>query len=464
MGKKSRPGNEDSAKVEGTSSPSLEGQQAHEERQGQAGSDAIQLSPLEPGSGLPLYEQVTGWLLQKVKSGEWPIHHQLPPEVLLAEQLQVSRVTMRRALGDLTKQGVFVRIAGRGTFVALTHRTVPRSTFVPHLHHADGDGYQEGAYVRRLSTSDMRLIGVIVPNTASPFGASILVHLEHALYKRGYRMLLASSHESLKLQDEHLRQYATMGVAGIVLYSGSFLHDEMVNTLLSQKMPLVMIDRYYPAITANLVTTDHYRSGYVMGEYLLRQGHRHIGFVLATTETVTSTLARFEGFKAALHDYGVNFDERMLMKAQIHPETVRAYLKRAHEMTVVFACNDDRAIEFYAALHALGLHIPDDISLVGCDDIPVVSQIYPPLTTVAQNVLQIGEAAAQLLLDTIEGRVLSPRTITIPPELVVRQSSRPPTPGQQVPPVDEDDPLSKQFQEEAQKSKALERRGKKALS
>ena len=235
----------------------------------------------------------------------------------------------------------------------------------------------------------------------------------------------ANSRGSLKLQVEHLQQFMNMGVDGIVLYSGSFLHDETVNTILSQHIPLVMIDRYYPAITTNVVTTNHYLSGYSVTEHLLRQGHHHMGFILATTEMVTSTLARFEGYKGALRDYGVEFDERLLMKAQIHEETVQAYLKRAGLLTAVFACNDERALEFYAALRSLGLRVPTDLALVGCDDIPVVSQLDPPLTTVAQNVYQLGESTAHLLTETIEGRISSFCTITIQPELVIRQSSRP---------------------------------------
>ncbi len=369
-------------------------------------------SQFEPSSGKPLYEQAIAWLLQKIESGEWPIHHQLPPEVTLAEQLQVSRVTMRRALGDLTKKGYFIRIAGRGTFVALAHH--PETENTPQAMHS----------IQRLHSLEAHIIGVLVPSTASAFVSTILAHLEHALYKRGYRMLLANSRDSLKLQDEHLQQFVDMGVAGIVLYSGSFLHDETINTLLNQHIPLVMIDRYYPAITTHVVMTDHFRSGYVMTEHLLRQGHRRIGFILATTEMVTSTLARFEGYKGALQDYGIEFDERFLMKAQIHKETVQTYLKRAGELDAVFACNDERALEFYAALRSLNLQVPKDLALVGCDDIPVVSQLDPPLTTIAQNVHQLGESTAQLLTETIEGRITSPQTILIPPELVVRQSSQ----------------------------------------
>ncbi len=365
----------------------------------------------------PLYEQVAAWLLAQVTSGRWPIHHMLPPEITLAEELGISRVTLRKAMRDLVQRGIFTRISGRGTFVAMQQ----------------GDKELQEA-TRKVSllqssvTGEARLVGVVVPSTASAFVSAILAHLEHACYERGYRMLLTNSQDSLTLQGEHLRQLVDFGVAGIVLYSGAFLHDETVNALVRRKFPLVLIDRYYPALEkdTHIVTSDHARGAYIVTEHLLRLGHRRIGFILATTEVVTSTLARFEGYKAALKDYGVTFEEDLVMKAQIAQETVHTYLQRAAHPSAVFACNDVRALEFSHVLGKLGIRVPADLALVGFDDIPLVSRLTPPLTTVAQNAYQLGETTAHLLIDTIEGQVTEPKSIIIPTELVIRESSAAP--------------------------------------
>ncbi|WP_165423077.1 GntR family transcriptional regulator [Ktedonosporobacter rubrisoli] len=354
----------------------------------------------------PLYEQVRQWLLAQVTSGRWSVHQMLPPEVILAAELGISRVTLRRAMKDLVQSGVFTRISGRGTFVA--------RQFAPAL--------EQNRAARPELASETSLVGVLVSSTNSLFISTILSHLEHAFYERGYRMLLASSHGSLSQQSQRLLQLADSGVAGIILYSGSFLHDETINTLKRRAVPLVLIDRYYPAIETHVVSSDHLHGAYIMTEHLLHLGYRRIGFLLNRPEIVTSTLARFEGYKAALKDYGIAFEEELVMRAQIREEPVRKYLQQAEKPAAVFACNDDQAIEFLHVLHTIGLKVPDDIALVGFDDIPLVSRLDPPLTTVAQNIHQIGEAAAQLLIDTIQEKVTAPKTILLPTDLIIRQS------------------------------------------
>lgn len=369
-------------------------------------------SHFERKDGKPLYEQVAAWLLEQVTSERWPIHHMLPPEITLAEELGVSRITLRKAMSELVRHGIFTRISGHGTFVAMQGQDDLQKAI------------RKVSLLQPAASNETRLIGVVVPSTTSAFVSAILAHLEHACYERGYRMLLTNSQDSLTLQAEHLRQLVDFGVAGIVLYSGAFMYDQTINNLLRRKFPLVLLDRYYPAMEkeTSIVTSDHARGGYLMTEHLLRLGHRRIGFVIANTEVVTSTLARFEGYKAALKDYGVAFEEQLVMQAQISEETVRAYLERAGKPTAVFATNDVRAIELSHVLHNLGLVVPDDLALVGCDDIPLVSRLNPPLTTIAQNTHQLGETCAHLLIDIIEGTVTEPKCIIIPTEIVVRQS------------------------------------------
>jgi GntR family transcriptional regulator of arabinose operon len=363
----------------------------------------------------PLYEQVTSWLLSQVSSGRWPMHHMLPPEISLAQELGVSRVTLRRAMSELVRHGIFTRISGRGTFVAIQERGELQ------------EAVHKVSLVQQRVQNETRLIGVIVPDTSSAFVAGILAHLEHVFYERGYRMLLTNSRHSLKLQEEQLHQLVDFGVDGIILYSGPFLHDQSVSSLVRRKFPLVMLDRYYPAIEKNvhIATSDHARGAYLATEYLLRLGHRRIGFVLIKAEIVTSMLARFDAYKAALKDYGLEFEEDLVMQAGISEETVRAYLTRVPDLSAVFVSNDANAIEFLYLLRKLGIRVPDDLSLIGFDDIPPVSRLDPPLTTIAQNVHQLGEASAHLLIDTIEGRITEPQSIVIPTELVIRQSCAP---------------------------------------
>ena len=368
-----------------------------------------EIQPLPRENGKPLYEQVRAWLLQQVTSGRWPVHHMLPPEVTLAANLGVSRVTLRQAMRDLVQHGVFTKISGRGTFVA-----IQPEAHLPLL-----------KPVRPSGKADLsQLVGVVVPYTNLPFTSTLVAHLEHELYERGYRMLLTNSQESLSLQSQHLRQLVQLGVAGIILYSGAFLHDETVHFVQKKHVPLVLLDRYYPAIPTAVVTSDHWQGAYTMTEHLLSLGHRRIGFVLAKPEIVTSTLARFEGYKAALKEYGVAFHEELVMHAHIRETTVHTYLERA-QTTAVFARNDDSAVEFLHILHLLGKRVPEDLSLVGFDDLPLVSRLDPPLTTIRQQTHQLSATTVHLLIELINHPDETPKTITLPTELVMRNSTAP---------------------------------------
>ncbi len=188
-------------------------------------------------------------------------------------------------------------------------------------------------------------------------------------------MLLANSQGNLALQGQHLQQMADLGASGIVLYSGGFLHDEAVRALVRRKLPLVLLDRYFPSITTHVVTSDHLGGAYRATEHLLKLGHRSIGYILANTELATSTLARLEGYKAALKDYGAVFHEEMVMSAQVRPETMEVYLRRRFRPSALLASNDVRAIEVMHVLRQLGLRVPDDMALVGFDDLPIVSRL-----------------------------------------------------------------------------------------
>jgi LacI family transcriptional regulator len=175
-------------------------------------------------------------------------------------------------------------------------------------------------------------------------------------------------------------------------------------------------------VPAHVVATDNLLGAYQATEHLYNLGHRRIGLALESRETVTSSVARIEGYKAALHDYGVPFDDDLVLYASVRPETVRTYLQRATGVTAMFVVNDDCAMALMQILPDFGLHVPDQMAIVGFDDVPMAAHVDPPLTTVAQNTFQLGTAAAHLIADSIEGRVTSPATIVIPPELVIRES------------------------------------------
>jgi GntR family transcriptional regulator of arabinose operon len=377
-------------------------EQPKAEMSGKAASTGDQFLP---AADQPLHEEVTAWLLRQITSGRWPVHHKLLRETLLAAELGISRGTLRRAIGTLVQQGILSQVHGRGTYVAAIVDTELKTVTTSPWG----------------SARETPLIGVVVPSTDSQFVAQVLTYLEYALHERGYRMVLTNSQGSLAREGEHLRQLVELGVAGMVLYPGSFLHDEMASTLVRRGVPLVLLDRYFPAIRTHTVSSNHLQGSYRVVEHLLKLGHRRIGYH-AGLDITTSVLARIDGYKAALKDFGVPFDEDLVLAAQPREETLRVFLQREPRATALACQNDPTAMDCLQLLQRLGLGVPEDVALVGFDDIPIASRVTPPLTTVAQNVSQLGQASANLVMDAVEGRVTAPVSIVIPTELVVRQS------------------------------------------
>jgi LacI family transcriptional regulator len=212
-------------------------------------------------------------------------------------------------------------------------------------------------------------------------------------------------------------------VDGLVIASLNSTHP-LYNHLLELRSPLVMVDK--PAHFADrlsYVSVDNVRVGELATEHLIRLGRKRIAHITGHL-TITDGVDRMEGYKRALHNAGMSIDERLIypgkFQRDVGYEGMRHLLR--YKPDALFAAGDTIAVGALQAAREAGWRVPDDLSIVGVDDIDVARTSFPPLTTVRQPVLQKGEVAARLLIDVIEGRAQSPRHILLPTELVIRQS------------------------------------------
>jgi LacI family xylobiose transport system transcriptional regulator len=188
--------------------------------------------------------------------------------------------------------------------------------------------------------------------------------------------------------------------------------------------PIASLDRL-PGIETNCVELDDYSIGYILSEHLLQNGHTRICFLSGSRPNDT----RVMGFKTCLLDHGISLSESSVFPTEINLrsgyEVGLSVLKREGvPRPTAFICGNDLvAAGLYKAAHALGLRIPEDISVVGCDDIELASLLGPSLTTVNLDLVTLGERCAQLLLSQIEGGgTFAPQTIHAAPRLVIRNS------------------------------------------
>ena len=217
-----------------------------------------------------------------------------------------------------------------------------------------------------------------------------------------------------------------MGVIAVF----SDLSPTMREQLRTRDIPFVVVDPTgEPLHDTPSIGATNWNGGLTATRHLLGLGHRRIG-VIGGPPGILCSRARLDGYRAAMDEADVPIDPRLISHGQFHVdegiEQGRALLRLAERPTAIFAGNDLQALGVYQAARAARLHIPEDLSVVGFDDLPVARWVGPPLTTVRQPLVEMAETAAELVLDLARGETPAQTRIELATELVVRESTAPP--------------------------------------
>jgi LacI family transcriptional regulator len=204
---------------------------------------------------------------------------------------------------------------------------------------------------------------------------------------------------------------------------------EAYNKLVSYDMPTVLVDRYVTGQNVPAVVVDNFRGGYIAAEHLIQLGHQCIGAIVRPVE-LSHSQGRLQGYMAALHDHGLEVDQDLIAPGGYYLENGRRAFRQLIELnprpTAIFAYNDIMAIGALRAAHQCGLRVPEDLSIIGFDDIPEADFTCPALTTISQAKFDMGRKGAELLLQMIDGQVLPVEDAPLlVPRLVVRESTGP---------------------------------------
>lgn len=367
-------------------------------------------------SVIPLHEQLSNQLRQYILSGRWPPGHRIASETQLQRQLRVSRSTIRQALRSAEVEGLIERVPGRGTFV--TH-PIARS-------------------------NNKHPIAFVVFDFDHPFQRELLHGAENAARIAGYRVIFCNSNSDVLQERCLLEQLQKDEVAGVLLWPSIGEGNPEYLAQLSRQgfPPVTMMDRTFRGVHWDYVASDNFAGAYTAVNHLVELGHEHIAFLSCQVLDLLPIADRLQGYRAALHDAGLSAQAPWLIgepnreitasyalqtysKAD-HPiiSQIAAHLQRNPHTTAVFAMNDNVALLTLKAISSLGLRVPQDISLVGFDDMDIASYLPTPLTTVAQEAFAIGKRAAELLIERIEGWYSgAPRAEALPTHLRARAST-----------------------------------------
>lgn len=287
-------------------------------------------------------------------------------------------------------------------------------------------GYQLSRVARRLRVQDgtANLIGLVIPDIQNPFFADITRGVEDVARDRDYALILSNSDEDPKKQRLAIDVLMTEDVDGVIVPPVR-PQDPEVNRLVENDIPVVCVDRRLRNTPVDTVLSDNRKGARIAVSHLLEQGHERIGFVGGIPDISTSTERR-DGYEQALQDHDLCVDPQLIKEGDSRQERgqylTQQLLDLDHPPTALFTGNNLTTLGALSALNTRGLRVPEDVALVGYDDVPWAMALNPPPTVVDQPAYEIGNQAAEILFERLNEPTRDPTVDTLQPELIIRES------------------------------------------
>jgi len=287
--------------------------------------------------------------------------------------------------------------------------------------------YTPNALARGLRQKQTRTLGIIVPDSANPYFAEVARGVEDACFAQGYSVILCNSDSDPEKESMYINVLAEKQVDGICLVAASTeTIEKHLDAVPELQIPMVLIDREYPKTIVDTVVVENTDGAVKAIEHLLSSGHHRIGCITGLPDLMNSQ-KRSDGYRQAIQEAGLIVDESLVIEGDFRYEggydATKQLLALENPPTAVFACNDLMAIGAISAVVSEGLSVPEDISIVGFDDIHLAVFANPSLTTVVQPKHEMGVKAADILLKRLKDSKMSPDRYQLKTHLLVRDST-----------------------------------------
>ncbi|KNF09745.1 ribose operon repressor [Gottschalkia purinilytica] len=287
-------------------------------------------------------------------------------------------------------------------------------------------GYQPNALARSLVTKRTSSIGLIIPDIINPFFPDLARGVEDIASKEGYSVILCNTDDDPDKEKKYISLLNEKRVDGIIFTGASTHSHEHILELIKSGVPVILMDRRIDYENTFGVFIENFKGGYDATNYLISLGHKKIGCITGPLNTKESE-ERFNGYKKALKEAGIDFNEDLVIESNYKitgGADAATELLEKQNVTAIFAFNDMMAYGVYKAAKLLGLKIPDDISVIGFDDVQISQILEPELTTVKQPIYDMGAESAKMLITRIKGKKIKKKIIKFKTELIIRESTK----------------------------------------
>lgn len=281
--------------------------------------------------------------------------------------------------------------------------------------------YQPNMAAQALAGGQTKTIGVITQDISNPFYDAILRGIRQGLEGTGFYPIFADGRWRADKEQKAILTLLARRIDALIILGGCSSEETLQQ--FGQQTPLVVVGRSLPALAQQCLPLDDFKGAYQATQYLIELGHRriaHITGILAHQDAVE----RRRGYEQALSEAGLEVDSDLIIEGDFLEQSgvlaVEMLFTRARSFSAIFTANDQMAFGALLGLYRRGIRVPDDVSLIGFDDQRTSAYTTPPLTTIRQPAIEIGETAAQAILHLLKDR---PFTMPeFPAELIIRES------------------------------------------
>jgi LacI family fructose operon transcriptional repressor len=365
-------------------------------------AEAKERSTAMPEAPVPTYYRIKVALLEEIGRGEYVPGRSFITEREVCARFGVSRTTAVRVLGELERDGVLTRHRGRGSFVS---------------------GASPGLLEERMQGSNPRLIGCIFNALRGQHTLSIIRGIEQVCRAEGYHLLLFDSVASPQTEVENLCRAREAGVRGLIVYpADGYANAAHFEAARRDGMPLVLIDRYYPALATDIVVPDNVGAAYTLTDYLIKAGHTRIAMLWGEETACTSVVDRLAGYRQALREHGLTLQPELavLRRYTALPHEGRmalltSWLAAPYRPTAYLAVNSETLAMVATDLLGLSVRVPEDVVLASMDNASLDTLLAFAAVTATLPSMEMGNTAMRLLHERLsEGLDRPCRHVVLP--------------------------------------------------